>query len=259
MADENPLSLLRLDLDPARLAAVAHRQHMPPVQSDLGYPLHALLSDLFGDNAAQPFRLFAETTRAPHLLAYTRSQEAELREHATRYADPSFHAACNWSTFALKALPPTWQLGLRLGFEVRACPVVRLAHEVTVEHHGHPRTYRRGSEVDAWQHRCWLAPEPEEVTREQAYREWLLERLEGTARLLQAGLHSFRRVRLARKGQRGEDRRSWKTLERPDALLTGDLEILDGPAFTELLARGVGRHAAFGFGMLLLRPPRGMG
>ncbi|MEE8524028.1 MAG: type I-E CRISPR-associated protein Cas6/Cse3/CasE [Thermoanaerobaculia bacterium] len=43
--------------------------------------------------------------------------------------------------------------------------------------------------------------------------------------------------------------------ERPDALLTGTLEVTDPDAFATLLARGVGRHRAFGFGMLLLRPP----
>jgi CRISPR system Cascade subunit CasE len=44
--------------------------------------------------------------------------------------------------------------------------------------------------------------------------------------------------------------------EGPDAVLEGVLEVVDGEAFAALLRRGVGRHRAFGFGMLLLRPPR---
>ena len=32
------------------------------------------------------------------------------------------------------------------------------------------------------------------------------------------------------------------------------LTVTDGAAFTDRLRRGVGRHTAFGFGMLLLRP-----
>ena len=42
--------------------------------------------------------------------------------------------------------------------------------------------------------------------------------------------------------------------EGPDALMRGVLEITDGPAFAQLLAGGVGRHRAYGYGMLLLRP-----
>ena len=44
------------------------------------------------------------------------------------------------------------------------------------------------------------------------------------------------------------------TSEGPDAVLAGVLEVTDGEAFAALLRRGVGRHRAFGFGMLLLRP-----
>ena len=50
--------------------------------------------------------------------------------------------------------------------------------------------------------------------------------------------------------------RSHRGVERPDALFTGEITVADPEAFCRLLARGVGRHRAFGFGMLLLRPPR---
>lgn len=43
-------------------------------------------------------------------------------------------------------------------------------------------------------------------------------------------------------------------LERPQALMTGEMVIADAAAFAALLARGIGRHRAFGYGMLLLRP-----
>ena len=37
--------------------------------------------------------------------------------------------------------------------------------------------------------------------------------------------------------------------------MRGILTITDPIAFAELLKRGVGRHRAYGYGMLLLRPP----
>ncbi|MFG1332515.1 type I-E CRISPR-associated protein Cas6/Cse3/CasE [Xanthobacter autotrophicus] len=39
------------------------------------------------------------------------------------------------------------------------------------------------------------------------------------------------------------------------AVLVGTLTVRDAQAFAALLARGVGRHRAFGYGMLLLSPP----
>ena len=37
--------------------------------------------------------------------------------------------------------------------------------------------------------------------------------------------------------------------------MAGTLTIGDPDAFAAILSRGVGRHAAFGYGMLLLSPP----
>jgi CRISPR system Cascade subunit CasE len=41
--------------------------------------------------------------------------------------------------------------------------------------------------------------------------------------------------------------------EGPEATFHGTLEITDPVRFADLLARGVGRHRAYGYGMLLLR------
>jgi CRISPR system Cascade subunit CasE len=43
-------------------------------------------------------------------------------------------------------------------------------------------------------------------------------------------------------------------IERPVARITGTLQVETADAFAHLIARGIGRHRAFGFGMLLLRP-----
>ena len=37
--------------------------------------------------------------------------------------------------------------------------------------------------------------------------------------------------------------------------MRGNLIVSDPAAFAQLLTRGIGRHRAYGFGMLLLRPP----
>ena len=88
----------------------------------------------------------------------------------------------------------------------------------------------------------------ENRTREAVYLDWLTERLGSTVRLDRAAcrLARFRRIRVAR-GNRGP--------EGPDATIHGTLIVTDPVSFAALLARGVGRHRAYGYGMLLLRPP----
>ena len=73
------------------------------------------------------------------------------------------------------------------------------------------------------------------------------------ARLEEVRLVRFtQRERLFRQTQGAE--RKGARLERPDAVFRGTLVVEDAVGFRRLLERGVGRHRAFGFGMLLLRP-----
>jgi CRISPR system Cascade subunit CasE len=58
---------------------------------------------------------------------------------------------------------------------------------------------------------------------------------------------AFQRTRVSRGGT---------AVEGPDVTFHGELRILDAPSFQALLTRGIGRHLSFGYGMLLLRPPR---
>lgn len=84
--------------------------------------------------------------------------------------------------------------------------------------------------------------------------DWLATRLAGAATLDQADLRHFRRTRTLRSTHHSEGRRTHR-VEGPDALIGGILTITDPAAFTTLLAKGIGRHAGFGYGMLLLAPP----
>jgi CRISPR system Cascade subunit CasE len=204
----------------------------------------------------QPFRVLGEVARQVPVLGYTFCAEAALREHAGTYADPARYAACTWDGLASKPLPDL-AAGRRLGFELRACPVVRLAKATEVPgKDGKPLRYEAGHEVDVWVHRQFFARpagDPADVDRAAAYADWLGERLGAAAELGAVRLDGFRRLRLVRCDHAAP--RKNRILERPEALLRGDLVVRDGAAFRQLLARGVGRHRAYGFGMLLLRPP----
>ena len=83
--------------------------------------------------------------------------------------------------------------------------------------------------------------------RERVYAGWLGERCGAAVRIERWRLAAFRRSRTNRGDGLGPI--------GPDATLHGDLEVADPEAFTQLVRRGVGRHKAYGYGMLLLRPP----
>jgi CRISPR system Cascade subunit CasE len=255
------LHMIQLELDVRALMRVAHdRRWSRDARSrrrwdDLGYLVHHQLAALFQDLAPQPFRA-ANEPRGPWLqvLGYSPADAGELRRRADELALPADRDACRLDGLRGKPMPASlFATGRRFGFEVRTCPVVRLSSEVSTIWCGKPQTFRKGAELDAFLRDRYLRKQ--DAGREDVYLGWLRERLAG-AELVDGRLHAFRRVRLLRRGRRdGEGERQVRVPERPDALLTGTLEVTAPAAFAELLARGVGRHRAFGFGMLLLRPP----
>lgn len=254
-AENHHLSMVRLWLDAARVAAEMPRIGLPLRQEDSGYLVHASLAALFGNGTLQPFRILDGTKRWLPVLAYTTRKATELEEYARAFADPGRFVVCDWERFAIKPMPLDWDPWRRLGFEVRICPVVRLASETEVLGiDGTTQAYQAGAEVDAWVHRKFFGEQPPlSATREEVYRDWLQERLDGAVRIDGARLLSFRRIRLARRSH-GQPRRA-HIIERPDAILCGNLTVCEPSVFSQVLKRGVGRHRAFGFGMLLLRPP----
>ena len=159
----------------------------------------------------------------------------------------------------LRAMPEAWRAGARYGFDVRARPVVRFGARRKAERAGAQAAqapenwWARAGEVDAWIAARTRAGGAPDLTREAAYGAWLAVRLQGAATLEAVDLVQFRRVR-ARRSTHGRPGRAG--VEGPEAIFAGALVVNDPEAFGRLLARGVGRHAAFGYGMLLLAPPR---
>jgi CRISPR system Cascade subunit CasE len=102
--------------------------------------------------------------------------------------------------------------------------------------------------------RCWELGKDVLVDREAVYREWLADHLarQGGVTIRTSRVKAFQRARLVRRTQGAE--RQAHLAERPDVVLDGELLVADPADFAKMLARGVGRHRAFGFGMLLLKP-----
>ncbi len=216
---------------------------------DEGVALHHLLGETFGPAMLQPFRLMvAPRARNGTLYAYARQDADGLRTLARAVLTPAQAAVVRLDHLRSLARPEgTWAAGQRLGFDLRLRPVVRLASAlVGTTEDGTAVQFAKGAEVDAF---LAAALRGTPAPREAVYRNWLAERLAPAATLDADAtrLASFRRLRIQRGGQR---------LEGPEAILYGTLTVADPNAFAALLARGIGRHRTYGYGMLLLRPPQ---
>lgn len=237
------LSLLHTSPDPIALTHWATRKHWLSSDGDLGYALHALLAAAFTGLAPTPFRYMGEQG----LLAYSETSSEKLVRQAED-SPPEVRKALGLDSLRLKPFPVDFPSGKRLGFEVRIRPVVRT---------------NAGKERDIYQYRQELAGAgnaESTPSRELVYWEWLSARLRNNnaARLINATLHGFSLRQVVRRPQKGNqfDQRAPKGVTGPDAVFQGELEVIESDAFRDLVRRGIGRHRAFGYGMLLLRPTR---
>ena len=219
---------------------------------DEGLALHHLLDELFGPRAIKPFRLLVPAGgHTASLYGYSEYDSEELREAAAMYGLPEHIKVIQPSKVEAKRMPLEWKRGQRLGFDLRVRPVRRLGAPL-----GNGETaFRKGAELDAFlvealrQHpRSDMGVPKGSRSREIVYLDWLGERLESAAEIHREAtkLTKFQRVCVSR-GSFGP--------EGPDAIFHGALTIKNSNKFMELLARGVGRHRSYGYGMILLRPP----
>lgn len=258
------LHMVRADID-----ALQFRRWMGSRRLvDDDHAMHCLLKESFGDFhtqetpdgiAPQPFRLMLpRDRRSGSLYGYSPAHADRLREAASILACPLQERAMPLSGIDSKPMPSEWQPGRRLGFEIRIRPIVRPTKNAGQRAcDDSPQTLpycRPRKECDAFQYEAVKHPKGEmKRSREAVYREWLQARFEHKGGAIldmeTTKLVSFRRTRAIRKLHS-------RYSEGPDALMRGELEITDSAKFAKLLAGGIGRHKAYGYGMLLLRPAR---
>lgn len=239
------LSLLQLQPDLLQLRRWLQQTGQPRLADDLGYALHACAKAALGSLAPKPFVL-QQRGADTQLLGYVPAEAAALQRAASLcLADPLAAEALGLAHLQLRELPSDWRAGETLRFSLRAVPMVRSRSQPDGGLH----------EVDAARHPLY-ADSPE-VTREVAYQRWLARELarEGAAELQGCELRGYAMLQGVRRharapGQGRKTQGAWL----PDAKFAGRLVVRSPAAFHALLARGVGRHRAFGYGCLLLAP-----
>ena len=202
---------------------------------------------MFGKSTLQPFRLFR--ARIGTLYAYSPFDESALRNMADTVAPPQTRSIIRPDKIRAKPIPSNFRAGQLLGFDLRTRPVRCLKKPVL---NSNNETIAKG-EIDAhvldmlprtFKHD---SPSARPTSREQSYRRWLAERLAGAADVSVLCISSLRTVMSPRHRN--------NSASGPDAVFHGELEIVDPKRFSHILQHGIGRHKAYGYGMLLLRPP----
>ncbi|SFU70676.1 CRISPR system Cascade subunit CasE [Methylobacterium sp. 174MFSha1.1] len=241
------LHLVSLRPDLPRLTAFAAKTGALPAGGDLGYAVHLALRQALGATAPQPWRFFEQQRR---LLGYCRDLggfEAAVALPPLDERTESARAALALDGVETRTMPTTWRSGLILDFEVRLRPVRRtgLAN----------RSKERPGEHDAFGVAVRGLPREEWPSRDEVYLGFAREKLEasGAIALSRLSLAASTRTEVARSRHDGGAPR--KRIDGPDVTVMGRFSVQDPEGFAELLTRGVGRHRAFGFGMLLLKPP----
>lgn len=239
------LYMIQLQLDPVAFVRFLQSLGLNRKEDeDLGYGVHAWLASIFGDLAPRPFRLFLASNdrRPPKVLGYAQQPHSVLVDRAKSFAEPFTLSVCDLDKHIdSRGMPTRWAGGTRLGFEVLACPVGRKS--------------RSGVEKDIYLIRADSLGSDAELTREAVYGEWLANLLGPAYDVENMELKGFRLVAQARRSSsKDKDQKRLTRLVRPQAQVSGVLKVHDGEAFGKIIARGIGRHRAFGYGMLLLRP-----
>ena len=251
------LHLLRARVDEIALRVFAERTGTR--DDDLCYALHLAMRRRWGAAAPQPFRWPAPGS--PGVLLGYSADPAPLLAPPPAAEPPDWTA--DWQAEDAEAdllraifpdgaqarpMPSDWAAGRRFAFNLRLRPVTRYGGAARAERRAGHGQGERDAFLVAVERRADGAPR---LDREEVYRDWLAARIAPWGTLDGARLEGGRRIRTVRSshGKPGARR-----IEGPEALFDGVLRIDEPEGFAHALTRGIGRHVAFGFGMLLLRP-----
>ena len=241
------LHLVKIPLRLDKLMTLARSRGLPIRDLDDGYLCHCVLRELWQERAPAPFVIRGQG-RNLVVWGYSATDAPTLVGHARAFGDPSLVATIGDLDAIASKQMPRFEAGRRLGFLLRACPIVRLARATN----GHVA----GAELDAFLAECFAVGNDMPVSRERVYRDWIAAKINQTATgvaLERVRVAAISRERLVRRTQ-GSERKA-RRLERPDVRFEGDLAVVDGERFHKWLGHGIGRHRAFGFGALILVPP----
>lgn len=238
-------NLVQMFVDPRLTTRWLHAKDLG--SADFGYGVHSLLRAAFGEHGPQPFRVLHRDSGV-EVLGYSAATADTLKRSLAEVAEPMAAACIDQEMLFSKPLPMDWKAGATFAFDIRVCPVSRSTQGEGEDAKCREKDYFL-ARLDQVKRETGSDPE---LSRYTEYQGWLETQIGPAARVLSANVTAFTFQTLHRRNKE----RDLRVIRRPDVTISGRLAVADPAAFSELLAKGVGRHRAFGFGMLLLRPDR---
>ena len=203
--------------------------------ADSDRAFHSLVYNAFGKERAPRAFVAIANPKGPRdhaqFLAYTASPAEEMRQLALENQSPDTAHILDPESFRSRPVPDNWQPGTTLRFQVRVSPTYR-PHLTGVD-------------------RDLIFKEGAGPTREHTYYDWL-SRLMADRAGAQAPVSSMNMKHYRSRRVRRTPTTPVMTL--PDATITGACTIEDPEFWVRALTIGIGRHRAYGYGMLLLSP-----
>lgn len=223
---------------------VVRKEHGLGIQASTSYLVKCMLGELFGDKKPLIWRM-SDQGALTKVSAYTSLPVPELQSHAQVVAPPAKYAACNWERSASKPVPHYDGLYI---YETRVCPAVQKSSSgsgTTLE--GETFSWSAGSELDVFLSEIGKGNDP--VDRESVYAKWLRDQFAMDQHDWGAVIRSARVDRWTLTDTTVTTGGTTH-IRRPDATLSGRIEIRDSGSFRSFLGQGVGKLKAFGFGMI---------
>ena len=253
------LNMICLGLNPSALSLWGHRHRKG---GDPRYLVHAATRKVFGQFGPQPFCIQAESNR---ILGYCETTDTVLREKLDmcKDIDPLLSTVFRLPEICTRTMPSTWHNGSRYRFMVQCRPTTRF-HWRSEK----PSQDRPYIESDAWLYKMfndWSRTDKRLSLREyrlqhraemeSVYTEWLRDHLMPAATVENVTIVGSRNTTLTSRGGKKHEEapKQSRTRKWPETTFSGTLTVQDPALFDKLIRQGVGRHAAFGFGMLLLQ------
>ena len=252
-----PVNLIRGTIDQRPLQRWMADNHL----QDPDHAIHCLLRESFGQQTApKPYRVMNHTGEMQSIFyGYSEHNAEELRETALFSQDPVEAKILPPQRLESKLMPSDWKEGQRVSFEVRArmsmntCSSIERAtgdmRQLMESGIVHPK-----AEYDlmVWERCIADLHGAKHPTHEEVYSRWMSRAIQRSGA---AALENDQIRLVALRSSMAKRKREEKSFLGTDAVMRGSLIITEPGAFSNLLARGVGRHRSYGYGMMLLGPP----
>jgi len=201
--------MIQMWLDTRQLAQLGRMLHLPLRKVGTNYLVHCALAELFQDQAPDLYYVddkhrkitaYKNNGRYIRTLCYSGLDWETMQNLSRGFASPTVYDIVDWNRIASKPMPDTFPQGMKLGFELRVCPVIRKASDG-------PK-WSEGQELDAFLSRVWEIDDPGiDVEREEVYVNWLRQQFDnrGGAELFSAQMKRFSIERMSRRNHASDN------------------------------------------------------